>query len=123
MRAAWLLAGLAVAVPAGALLLARRKPSTPVSGGATTTPASAKTPASEPQLTPALTDTLREWLDSLDVDNLGKPEHKAPSSEVIAGATSFANQLEQAGYTTEANALRVAVQIAVSQEQPTGGLA
>lgn len=119
MRGAWLLAGLAVAVPAGAILLARKKQSTakPAAGGGQTVPASVTTPAAEPGLTPALETTMREWLDSIDVDNVGTPEHKPPTPDVIAGATGFANQLEQAGYISSANALRTAIQIASTSVQ------
>lgn len=125
MRGAWLLAGLAVAVPAGAILLARNKQRTAQStaAGAQTVPASATSPATEPALTATLESSLREWLDSLDVDNAGTPQHKAPSPEVIAGAGAFATQLEQAGYTTSANALRVAIQIASSGSPPATGVA
>lgn len=109
MRAAWLGIGLAVLVPAGVVLLAGRKQ------------ASASEPATEPRLTPGLEATLKQWLDALDVDNIGQPGHKVPSAETIAGATLFANQLQTSGYPTEAEALRTAIALASALPEQTGG--
>lgn len=110
MRAAWLALGLAV-VPAGALILATRR--RPASASPRSTPSS----SAAPELTPALEATLKQWLDMLDVDNLGQPTHKVPSAEALGGASVFANELQAAGYPVEAEALRTAIALA-STSQP-----
>lgn len=111
MRTAWLALGLAV-VPAGALILTmRRRPAS-----ASPKPA-APSPSAAPELTPALEAALKQWLDVLDVDNLGQPTHRVPSAEALGGASVFANELQAAGYPVEAEALRTAIALA-STSQP-----
>ncbi len=84
-----------VTVPLGVYFIARK--------------AKASAAQSEGALTPELENTLKQWLNALDVDHIGEPEHKKPDAMTIIGATAFAAELDLKGYHTSAGALRTAI--------------
>ena len=71
--------------------------------------------AGDPPTTPAIDQTLAQMMNELDVDNFDKPTHRVPSAATIAGATAYANQLDQGGWHMHAAGLREAIRMTTGQ--------